>query len=214
MVQIYYTRFGSRLPEDRLAEYLSAIPEPFTSQISRYRQWEDAHASLFGKLLLKQALKEAGEGRHTLSDILFTEHKKPYLPGGLSFSISHSGSYCICAVSSRIMLGVDIEKIRDIQYSEFDRVFTPSELRQIEQDPLPLHRFYDFWTQKESVIKADGRGMHMPLKRIALQEDRALVEEATTWYLQKVNLDAGYGCHLATNQKLRAEDILLKAVQF
>ena len=49
------------------------------------------------------------------------EHGKPYAAGlDVHFSISHSGNYAVCAVSDK-EIGVDVEKIREINPKIFER---------------------------------------------------------------------------------------------
>lgn len=214
MVSVYFTRFSGPLPQEKLNSYLDQIPASFREQILRYRQWEGLHASLFGKLLLKEAFSSVCLDRYCLDGVYTDDHNKPLVQGDVSFNISHSGSYVVCALSENTKLGIDIEKIRPINYSEFTRVFTDAELHSIQNSELPLQAFYMLWAQKEAIIKADGRGMSLSLKEIGIQADKAFVENRLSWFLSPVNLDMHYSCWLATDTKIQPEDLRLIEMRF
>lgn len=94
---------------------------------------------------------------------------KPFLPRhpDFHFNISHAGQWIVCAFSSD-RIGVDIEHCKQISMEIADRFFTPSEYKGIMK--LPPHEqqlaFYKIWTQKESYIKAIGKGLTIPLNSI------------------------------------------------
>ena len=92
-------------------------------------------------------------------DILFNEWGKPHIPGGAFFSLSHSGDYALLAVDVA-ELGADIQKHTPFSRKTAERVFTPEELRWMDEEAE--ERFFSLWTMKESVMKLDGRGFHLP----------------------------------------------------
>lgn len=58
--------------------------------------------------------------------------------------------------------------------------------------------FYKFWTMKEAIIKADGKGLTIPLNDLNLLNNSNLVKiDQTVWSLQKIHLDEDYVCHMA-----------------
>jgi 4'-phosphopantetheinyl transferase len=88
------------------------------------------------------------------------------LPGGalgLRFNLTTADDLAVVAVSRRLPVGVDSERLRprpDIQ-AVARRMFTPDTLHALialpEQERLPA--FYRHWTALESRVKADGRGL-------------------------------------------------------
>lgn len=82
---------------------------------------------------------------------------KPFVPGGPEFNVSHGGSLAVLAVAD-VPCGVDCEPLsRKILHPE--RLFPPDELA-LAISPVIL------WTRRESIYKADGRGirlLHEPL---------------------------------------------------
>ena len=96
---------------------------------------------------------------------LYGENGKPFLAteAALQFNVSHSGSLFVCAVSSNLTIGVDVEEIRplDDMTSIATHFFSPAEQRHLAKIPEEnrTHAFYECWTRKEAVIKATGEGV-------------------------------------------------------
>jgi 4'-phosphopantetheinyl transferase len=214
MITVYFTSFGQPFSSERLGFYLDQVPFVFREQILRYRRWEDLHASLLGKLLLGQAFSEQCKGKPCLEDVFTDSHNKLHVKDNVYFNISHSGSYVVCAFGHEGNLGIDIEKIRPVNYSEFTRVFTDAEMRIIENSSEPLQAFYTFWAKKEAVIKADGRGMSMSLKEIEIRDREAIIDTRPAWFLNPVNIHTDYACWLATGNIVGQENIKLKEISF
>jgi 4'-phosphopantetheinyl transferase len=111
----------------------------------------------------------------------------------LSFSISHTHSIIILAVTKRRAVGVDIENVRSrkIEIEVADRCFAPEEVAALAavSSPEQQHRFFEYWTFKEAYIKARGMGLFLPLNRFSFRypSDRT-VEIAIH---PKLNDDAG-----------------------
>ncbi len=97
-------------------------------------------------------------------------------------------------------VGIDIEKIRPIVLSDFKNYMTSQEWESIEASDRQYDRFYEHWTMKESVIKAEGRGLSIPLTDIRLYRGKAAVYD-TVWFLRELMLDVRYKCYLAANSE-------------
>jgi 4'-phosphopantetheinyl transferase len=86
----------------------------------------------------------------------------------LSFNVTHSRGVILIALSENGDVGIDVERVDPaIDVMEVARsAFGPHELRLLEAIRSPEERrlaFYRCWTQKEAIIKADGRGLSLPL---------------------------------------------------
>jgi 4'-phosphopantetheinyl transferase len=106
------------------------------------------------------------------SDITFeySSHGKPALPHDpLSFNLSHSGDWALCAVTLARRVGVDIELLRPDLASETiaERFFAPGEVAALRALPLgeQTAAFFRCWTRKEAFVKARGEGLSLPLDR-------------------------------------------------
>ncbi len=145
--------------------------------------------------------------RHILSryiskdpdDILFTKTQwgKPELQDnkGIFFNLSHTGGFTVLAVTGFPGIGIDIEKILPIdeKSSLAKTCFSPKEFQQMEQISLEKWEpvFYDYWTRKESVVKAQGKGLSVSLQSfsVSLNKTWTKVElEQQAWYIKPLAL--------------------------
>ena len=176
------------------------MPVELQQRILRYVRWQDRQAGLLGKLLLAAGLNAYGYPPDCLGQLTYTAYGKPRLDPKIDFNLSHSGNYVIGAFSADGRVGIDIERIRELALADFSRYMTPAEWEQIRAASDPYDQFFAYWTKKESVMKADGRGLSIPLPNIAIAGETAAIEDAR-WFLQEIRLDAQYKCYLATDRK-------------
>lgn len=209
MVKVLYTRVQESLPSGLYQEYLSLLPPLLQEKNTRFVQWNDRLLHLAGQLLLREALQETYGSNDCLQQIKYNQYNRPYLPGGFDFNISHSGEYAICLIADGMQVGVDIEEIRDINPDEFADVMTAAQWRQIQQAPDPTRTFFTYWTIKESVIKADSRGLSIPLQDIIIENDKAFCD-GRTWFLKALPVDREYGACMATSKAV--EDITFRQI--
>jgi 4'-phosphopantetheinyl transferase len=119
-------------------------------------------------------------------------HGKPTLAeyGDLRFNLSHSHDTMLVAVAHKREVGVDIEHAgADIAVEEIaETVFSTPEVQVLNRLDGEAKRaaFLRFWTRKEAYIKADGRGVSLPLKHVdvSVPADRVAVLDESTgkWY--------------------------------
>jgi 4'-phosphopantetheinyl transferase len=99
---------------------------------------------------------------------------KPALDGhaDIYFNQSHSQDLSVVCVSTAAPVGIDVEQTRPLYDMESlaQQVFSPAEIAALNDLPV-YHRkqlFYDIWTRKEAVLKADGRGLSVPPTAVEL----------------------------------------------
>ncbi len=111
---------------------------------------------------------------HYLGTATFTdpfqigEYGKPELAThDLQFNLSHTKHWCLIGISQQIV-GIDVERVDPT----FDgrrlasHYFNATELAQIDaanDENSACETFFSLWTCKEALMKADGRGMQLPL---------------------------------------------------
>ena len=120
------------------------------------------------ELLLNEAVRENFPHIPLPLDIKTSSCGKPYcedLP--FYFSLSHSGSYSACAVSE-YEIGLDIQKISPFNEKLARRCFTPEELEQIYSSDNCDLEFTRIWAVKESVLKALGFGLKLPMSSFSI----------------------------------------------
>lgn len=97
-------------------------------------------------------------------------HGKPVIIGSaLEASVSHSGQRIAVALSEVGSVGIDVEQIGDRDLSLLlPYVFSPAELAAL---PDPEASFYRAWTRKESLLKATGEGLRVPMSTLTVLPD-------------------------------------------
>ena len=199
-VVIHHARLGPRLAGEVFARRAAALPPALAQDLARYRRWQDRQARLWAWLLLGRALAALGQDPGRLAQLTRNPWGRPQLPGGPEFNLSHSGELVVCAVApATTALGVDVERIRPLDLADFRSCFLPGEWRQISADPDPLARFHWLWTAKESVAKAEGLGLHLPLTDIHLHPRQAWCR-GRTWHLTPLLLAPQHPGHLACDR--------------
>jgi len=198
MTDILYTCVHSKLEDDICKRFLEKLPSDIQNRINRYVRWQDRQAGIFGKLLLVAGLEKYGYSPDCLNNLLYNDFGKPFLDKRIDFNISHSGAYAVCAVSDRGTVGIDIEKIRNIELSDFKGYMTPDEWNHIKNSDSPYEKFYEYWTVKESVMKAYGKGLSVPLKDIRVNKESVRLYDST-WFVKEVSIHSAYKCHIAAS---------------
>ena len=208
MVRIFVTSITTPWPQAVFNEQLTNIPEAISSQIKRFVKWEDAHRNLAGKLLLLCGLHEFGVKR-SLGDIQYTKYQRPYFSEEqIDFNISHSGDFVLCAISDEGRVGVDVELINEnVELDDFRNQFTRDEWNDIMLSSNRADVFYDYWTKKESAIKADGRGLSLSLDKVRATGDCVYVEDKCYW-LEKLTIDLNYKSYLASEKRNRSIEMV------
>lgn len=89
----------------------------------------------------------------------------------LRFNLSHTRGLVACAVVETSAIGVDVESSdRGAPLEIAERYLSPSELEALRKLPASEQprRFFQYWTLKESYIKARGLGLAIPLDRVTM----------------------------------------------
>ncbi|MBL0741373.1 4'-phosphopantetheinyl transferase family protein [Chryseolinea lacunae] len=181
------------------------LPQALLEKAGKYRRWEDAQAFLMGRLLLGKGLAAQGVNGHE-EIIQYNAYNRPYIAGAnVDFNISHSGGFVVCALGSNCRVGVDIERIHDVNVHDFADCLTGEEWRRVNAQKESLPEFFRIWTIKEAVIKADGRGLQIPLKEI--QSDEQIYMADTLWSIYPLHIAQGYKAHLAIDKRVETIEV-------
>ncbi|HYO55364.1 4'-phosphopantetheinyl transferase family protein [Archangium sp.] len=146
------------------------------------------------------------------------EYGRPEIVGDtlprLRFNLSHTDGMAVCAVALDVDVGADVEHSgRPGQTVEVaDSFFAPSEVKALRALPVERQRerFFDYWTLKESYIKARGAGLSLPLDQFTfhlepgrppgISFDPRLVDDPETWQFVQVRLGAEHPAAVAVRR--------------
>lgn len=142
------------------------------ARAARYLRAADRARSIVARTLLRLTLSryapvgpadwrfvENRYGRPELAEV-------PAGAEGLRFNVSHTDGLVAVAVTRGRDVGVDVEYVeRTLSHAIPERFFSPVEVADLRRHPVDdQHRvFFDYWTLKESYIKARGMGLALPL---------------------------------------------------
>jgi 4'-phosphopantetheinyl transferase len=132
----------------------------------------------------------------------------------LRFNLSHTDGMAVCAVALDVDVGADVENAaRPGQTVELaDSFFSPSEARALRAQPpdRQRERFFDYWTLKESYIKARGAGLSLPLDQFAfhlepgqpprITFDTRMQDDPEAWQFVQVRLSPEHPAAVAVRR--------------
>lgn len=183
--------------------------EALLSPDERSRGHRFATAELQRRFVAGRAGLRRVLGEHLRVDpraLAFVEnaHGKPRLVGAqaVHFSLSHSGDRAMLALSDRLEVGADLERMRPIEHLDLARrYFHRSECAAIEAaagEEAQRRAFFLIWTLKEAIVKSLGQGLSIPLDSFAVSIEAARPRlvvcppgAAPDWWLD-VAEEAGY----------------------
>lgn len=201
MTQILYSYISEKNHEYLLKELLPEFSIDFRNRILKYRRWQDVQLSLLGRMLLSNAFKKLNK-QFNEENLKYTSYNKPYFEDEkVRFNISHSGNIVVCILSEVCEVGIDIETIDTINIDDFKFQMTNLERQRIIYSDNIKHAFFEYWTQKEAIIKACGKGLSIPLQSFEIANDSTTINNEM-YYLREIKLDNNYKCHLAFKGKI------------
>ncbi|HIJ60338.1 MAG TPA: 4'-phosphopantetheinyl transferase superfamily protein [Nitrospirae bacterium] len=195
---LFYTHVNLDLPNDIFDTFLSILLPATKQNILAFKQRKDRWLILAGRLLLSKAFEIQGLSLN-LDDIARNKLGRPYLPHQeIDFNISHSGNYSLCVLSKQGKVGIDIEKIRNVNIDAFRKYMTDDQWIDIIESDDKLKRFFYYWTLKESVLKAEGSGISGGLLSVENSPD-GVYRKGKRWFTKEVLIDSDYICHVASD---------------
>lgn len=144
-------------------------------------------------------------------------HGKPFVANpehvGLQFSLSHTDGQQVLAIRQGLPVGADVElrKERVAGPEIANRFFSPAEVAELRSVPCDSQQqvFFDYWTLKESYIKACGEGLAIPLRhfsysiatphRISICFAPERGDQPTNWQFWLLDAGGDHACALAAS---------------
>jgi len=164
----------------------------------RYRKWEDRHRALFGKIMLRRGLDDHGLQDFNLKDLIYNKLQKPGLPGAVQFNISHAGNVVICGFNTNGLIGIDVEVVKPITLEDYEFIFDTDTYRQLRQARDQEGAFFEAWTIREAILKAEGSGLTEDAKKIIYKDGKAKFKNQE-WFIKTFPVPKHHLAHLATN---------------
>ncbi|HOQ01757.1 MAG TPA: 4'-phosphopantetheinyl transferase superfamily protein [Acetivibrio clariflavus] len=169
-------------------------------RIKKFKRYDDALRGLASKILLRYVVASSLEKQNSNIRFAKNEYGKPYLEGvkDFHFNLSHSGDWVVCAIDN-LPVGIDVERIHDVDLNLSKRFFTEMEHNYLTSldDCKRMEAFFELWTLKESYIKADGRGLAIPLNSFSFSFDEGNIkfnasDSFEEYYFKQYSIDPSY----------------------
>jgi len=202
-VTVHVADVRTRWSEQMLNRLLAQLPVGDHRRAIKFRRWLDVQMNVAGRLMIGAVLRRNPTDTITsiLSEVTTSPALRPSLPSGPDFNLSHSAGIVMLAAAertARTRVGVDVEAISDGWREIAREVLTRNERRRLSSLAYPEYEFYRIWTYKEAVIKADGRGLAVPLSRLSSLGDSVQLE-GMKWYVKPIVAPHDFAAHLATS---------------
>lgn len=198
-VIVYYCECSDEYLSKYFDALLKCMSDKTQDEIRRFKRNKDRYQRLISKMLLSYVFMENNLGIN-LEDIENNRFGRPTLKNNCDFNISHSGNYVVCAFSDRLRVGIDIEFMRNINLYRLKKIMSNEQWDDIINHDEPIKRFFHYWTLKESVLKADGRGLRGNLTDIKTLYDDKVFLDGKSWQVKPLSIHNDYACHLTHEQ--------------
>jgi 4'-phosphopantetheinyl transferase len=200
------------IDEQLIAAYRQLLSDPERAQEVRFYFARDRHRYLVTRALVRSVLARYFEIAPEAWRFTTNNYGRPEIvdelvrSSGLTFNLSHSSQLIVLAVAHQRQLGVDTEDFRSRSASidVAERFFSPAEVAALRKQSWDTQqqRFFEYWTLKESYIKARGMGLSIPLDKfgfvleepgaVDLEIDPELQDSPTRWQFWQLEVKDAY----------------------
>lgn len=150
MAYAVFAMLGMMNEPIKIHPVIMAVPEP-----ERQLKGRDKVAAL--RRIARSALQRSAQySGVSLGSLEKAENGAPLPSNGIYWSLTHKESY-VAAVTAHHPIGIDIEKNRPCSERLHQRLAAPTEWELAAKVTQTL--FYRYWTAKEAVLKAVGKGL-------------------------------------------------------
>lgn len=206
-IDVWLTYYDEITDDDHLFELRKLLSDEEVVQEGRFYFADDRKRYLVTRAMVRTLLSRYAPiapehwefaknayGRPMIANSILDAENRAY---GLNFNISHTRGLIALAVSRDRDLGIDVENVstRRICLDVAQRYFAPSEVAELScvAPALQQERFFEYWTLKESYIKARSMGLSLPLdgfsfqfphrRAVRIKIDPELSDDADRWSL-------------------------------
>ena len=198
IIQIAWHRLPTQIDSAACAKIQVQLESVVVVNAARIYREADRYRFLAGRYLLKHLLSAVtgADANRMLSQIRYSETRRPFIPGVADFSISHSGNYVICALSESGKVGIDIEEIRPLNLAVHERILTSYEKMELEKNNYSMDEFFRIWAMKEATSKLLGAGIQIPFEKLETGKD-SVVYQGREYCVEELKFDPAYISYVA-----------------
>ena len=211
-IHLWLARLDEVTDPPQLAEYWSLLSEEEVAKHARFHFARHRHRYLVTRAMVRTVLSRYAQVAPRDWRFAANEYGKPSIAAehtearDVEFNLSHADGLIVLAVTRDRAIGVDVENVfaREADIRIADRYFAAEEVLELRSLPheKQRQRFFEYWTLKESYIKARGLGLSIPLERFAfhlqgpgqirLTITPDLQDCAECWWFSQLPVDGDY----------------------
>jgi 4'-phosphopantetheinyl transferase len=188
------------------------------SQAAKYYSKQLSHQYIVSHGILRYILSYYTSQFPQNIEFIYNEYGKPFLKNNsrnIQFNMSHSYGMVAYVITLNYKVGIDIELYdENLNIQELtDLIFTKAEYKFFTtlKNQEKFRFFYSLWTKKESLIKANGRGLSYPINTIEtmiLTVDKKIFlankenNSGQVWYYFPLEVPQNYSGAIAIEYKI------------
>lgn len=146
---IYFDKFDN-IDDKKYTLLYSFLPPSRKQKVDKTKDEQTKKIQIVEYYLIKKHL-----GLLSQKDFSYNKYGKPYILGEKHFSISHTKTALVIAISDN-EIGIDIQEISKPSERLIKKVLNESEMQQVQKSTSPSKEFTKLWTKKESYVKYNG----------------------------------------------------------
>jgi 4'-phosphopantetheinyl transferase len=196
-----------------LSRYESLLSADERERMSRFHFARNRHQYLITRALIRASLStyyplDPGAWQFSQNRYGKPEISHPDVSLPIRFNLSHTHGLTVCAIAHHCDIGVDVEDSQRSTHAGFRSLgsyFSSQEIDDLAKVPedQQRQRFFDYWTLKESYIKARGLGLAIPLDKFSFLFEANqlkgfsvhpdLQDDADCWQFWRIAIAGQYG---------------------
>jgi 4'-phosphopantetheinyl transferase len=227
-VHLYFSWPEQISDDELLHRYRSLLSDEELAQMARFYYARHRHQFLVTRALIRTSLSACNQvdpsewqfGKNGFGKPEISHPDKTLM---VRFNISHTDGLIMCGLVKDYDIGVDVEDRQRSTRAALESLSSYFSKQEIEDlGKLPPHqqkqRFFDYWTLKESYIKARGAGLSIPLRKFSFhfQADTLsgfnihpdLKDDAGNWQFWRIPVADRYQVAVAINSPKRDFELI------
>lgn len=222
-IHLYFLYPEDIVDPDLLDQYRSLLSAAELAQMSRFYFARHQNQYLLTRALVRTSLSayfqiepaewEFGKNGYGKPEISYPDSDLP-----IRFNLSHSNGLVMCGITRDHDIGVDVEDVERstrAAIAGLSSYFSATEIMALDHLPAAQQklRFFDYWTLKESYIKARGMGLAIPLGQFSFHFENdtltgfsvhpELDDDANQWQFWRIAMTSRYRVGLAIRSASR-----------
>lgn len=201
-----------------LGRYQALLSDDELAQMARFYYARHRHQYLLTRALVRTSLSNyypvnPAAWKFSKNDYGKPEICHPDIDLPIQFNLSHTNGLILCGITRNNAIGVDVEdtqRTTRAALADLSSYFSMQEIEDLNRLPTQqqMLRFFDYWTLKESYIKARGMGLAIPLRQFSFHFvtdrltrfsiDPQLKDDADQWRFWRIALTTRYRIAVAT----------------